>query len=52
LLAIPLALLIGALTVGFIEAFKKVKIKSKSCNSCDFDDDDENDRDNNLISFK
>jgi hypothetical protein len=52
LLAIPLALLIGALTVVFIEAFKKVNIKSKSCNSCDFDDDDENDRDNNLISFK
>ena len=46
LLGIPLALLIGALTVVFIEAYKKVKIKSKSCNSCDFDDN------NNLIPLK
>jgi hypothetical protein len=43
LLAIPLALLIGALTVVFIEAYKKVNIKSKSCNSCDCADDNEND---------
>ena len=33
LLGIPLALLVGALTVLFIEAHKKVNIKSKSCNS-------------------
>jgi hypothetical protein len=51
LLGIPLALLVGALTVVFIEAHKKINIKSKSCNSydCDDDDDDEN---NNLISLK
>lgn len=41
LLGIPLALLVGALTVVFIEAHKKVKIKSKSCNSCDCNDDNE-----------
>jgi hypothetical protein len=35
LLGIPLALLVGALTVVFIEAHKKINIKSKSCNSCD-----------------
>lgn len=40
LLGIPLALLIGALTVVFIEAYKKVKINSKSCNSCDCNDND------------
>ena len=38
LLAIPLALLGGALTVVFIEAYKKVNIKSKSCSSCADDD--------------
>jgi hypothetical protein len=51
LLGIPLALLVGALTVVFIEARKKVNIKSKSCNSCDCDDDDD-DENNNLISLK
>jgi hypothetical protein len=50
-LAIPLALLVGALTVVFIEANKKVNVKSKSCNSCDCDDD-ENDKNSNLISLK
>ena len=50
LLGIPLALLVGALTVVFIEAHKKVNIKSKSCNSYDCDDDD--DENNNLISLK
>ena len=40
LLGIPLALLVGALTVVFIEARKKVNIKSKSCNSCDCADED------------
>ena len=50
LLAIPLALLVGGLTVVFIEAYKKVNIKSKSCNSYDCDDDD--DENNNLISLK
>jgi hypothetical protein len=49
LLGIPLALLVGALTVVFIEARKKVNIKSKSCNSCDCNNDDKN---NNLISLK
>lgn len=49
--AIPLALLVGALTVVFIEANKKVNVKSKSCNSCDCDDD-ENDKNSNLISLK
>jgi len=34
LLAVPLALLIGALTIVFIEAHKKINIKSKSCGSC------------------
>ena len=33
LLGIPLALLVGALTVVVIEAHKKINIKSKSCNS-------------------
>jgi hypothetical protein len=47
LLGIPLALLVGALTVVFIEARKKVNIKSKSCSSCDCDDNN-----NNLISLK
>ena len=36
---------------GFIEAPKKIKIKSKSCKSCDCDDD-ENNENNNLISLK
>ena len=48
LLGIPLALLVGALTVVFIEAHKKLK----SCNSCDCNDDNENDENNNLISLK
>jgi hypothetical protein len=54
LLGIPLALLVGALTVVFIEARKKVKnIKSKSCSSCDCDDNDKgNNKNNNLISLK
>ena len=52
LLGIPLALLVGALTVVFIEAHKKINIKSKSCNSCDCNDDEENDENNNLISLK
>ena len=43
LLGIPLALLIGALTVVFIEAYKKVKINSKSCNSCDCNENDSED---------
>jgi|GEM_PF-3595162 len=50
LLAVPLALLVGALTVVFIEAYKKLNIKLKSCNGCDCDD--ENDENNNLISLK
>jgi hypothetical protein len=49
LLAVPLALIVGALTVVFIEAHKKINIKSKSCNSCNCDDDDIN---NNFISIK
>jgi hypothetical protein len=52
LLGIPLALLVGALTVVFIEAHKKLNIKSKRCNSCDCNDDNENDENNNLISLK
>ena len=53
LLGIPLALLVGALTVVFIEAHKKVNIKLKSCNGCNCDDkDNENDENNNLISLK
>jgi hypothetical protein len=52
LLAIPLVLLVGAFTVVFIEAYKKVNIKSKSCNNCDCNDDSENDKNNNLISLK
>jgi hypothetical protein len=40
LLGIPLALLGGALTVVFIEAHKKVNIKSKNCNSGDCADED------------
>lgn len=55
LLGFPLALLVGALTVVFIEARKDGNIKSQSCNSCDCgddDDDDENDKNNNLISLK
>jgi hypothetical protein len=38
LLGIPLALLVGALTVVFIEARKKINIQTKSCNSCDCND--------------
>jgi hypothetical protein len=52
LLGFPLALLVGALTVVFIEAHKKLNIKSKSCNSFDCNDDDDNDENNNLISLK
>ena len=40
LLGIPLALLGGALTVVFIEAHKKVNIKSKNCNSGNCSEDD------------
>ena len=40
LLGIPLALLVGASTVVFIEARKKVNIKSKSCSSCYCNGDD------------
>jgi hypothetical protein len=48
LLGIPLALLVGALTVVFIEAHKKLNIKSKSCNGCDCDDkNDENSKEYN-----
>ncbi len=39
-----------ALTIVLIEACKKIKIKSGSCNSCDCNDDDE--QNNNLISLK
>jgi hypothetical protein len=42
LLAIPLALLVGALTVVFIEAYKKVNNKTNSCK----------DNNSNLISLK
>jgi hypothetical protein len=49
LLGIPLALLVGALTVVYIEAYKKVNIKSKICNGCDCDNDVKN---NNMISLK
>jgi hypothetical protein len=38
LLGIPLALLVGALTIVVIEARKKINIKSKSCGSCDCND--------------
>jgi hypothetical protein len=38
LLGIPLALLVGGLTVVVIEAHKKINIKSKSCGSCDCND--------------
>ena len=48
LLALPLALLVGALTVVFIDAHKKVNFKSESCNNCDCDDD-KNDENNDLI---
>jgi hypothetical protein len=44
LVGILLALLVGALTVVFIEAHKKVNIKSKTCNSCDCNDDDDDDK--------
>ena len=33
-LSIPVALLVGALTIVFIEAFKKMKVTSQSCDSC------------------
>jgi hypothetical protein len=53
LLVIPLALLVGALIVVFIEAHKKVNNKSKSCHSYDSsNNDDKNDENNNLISLK
>ena len=35
LLGIPLGLLMGALTIITIEAYKKIKVKSQSCNSRD-----------------
>ncbi|MGI9009986.1 MAG: hypothetical protein ACR2F1_02215 [Nitrososphaeraceae archaeon] len=37
-LSIPVALLVGALTIVFIEAFKKIKVKSQSCDSCNCSD--------------
>jgi hypothetical protein len=52
LLGIPLVLLVGVLTVVFIEAHKKVNIKSKSCNNYGCNDDNENAENNNLISLK
>ena len=53
LLGLPLALLVGALTVVFIEVRKKLNIQTKSCNSCNCADDDyKNDENNNLISVK
>ena len=33
-LSIPLALLVGALTIVIIEAYKKIKVKSQSCCDC------------------
>jgi len=36
-LSIPLALLVGALTIVIIEAYKIIKVKSQSC--CDGNDD-------------
>jgi hypothetical protein len=50
MLGIPLALLVGAVTVVFIAAHKKVNIKSTSCNICDDDENNENNENNNLIS--
>ncbi|MGI9012431.1 MAG: hypothetical protein ACR2F1_14770, partial [Nitrososphaeraceae archaeon] len=37
-LSIPVALLVGALTIVFIEAFKKIKVQSQSCDSCNCSD--------------
>ena len=36
-LSIPLAFLVGALTIVIIEAYKTIKVKSQSC--CDCNDD-------------
>jgi len=33
-MSIPLALLMGALTIAIIEAYKKIKVKSQSCCDC------------------
>ncbi|HJU58631.1 MAG TPA: hypothetical protein VJ583_02690 [Nitrososphaeraceae archaeon] len=51
-LSVLLALLVGALTIVIIEAFKKIKMKSRYCNSCDCDNDDDDNKNNNLISLK
>lgn len=49
LLSIPLALLVGALTVVFIEAHRKSKLQT--CDSCDCSSRN-NDKNNNLLSLK
>jgi hypothetical protein len=52
-LSLPLALLMGALTIVIIEAYKKIKVQLKSCDSCDCNDEDNEDEQNdNLISLK
>lgn len=50
-LSVPLALLAGALTIVVIEAYKKIKMKSRSCDGCNCDNDKDN-KNNNLISLK
>ena len=37
-LSIPVALLVGALTIVLFEAFKKIKVQSQSCDSCNCSD--------------
>ena len=37
-LSIPKALVVRALTIVFIEAFKKIKVQSQSCDSCNCSD--------------
>jgi hypothetical protein len=39
ILSIPVALLVGALTIVFIESFKKIKVKSQPCDSCNCSDE-------------
>jgi hypothetical protein len=39
ILSIPVALLAGALTIVFIEVFKKIKLKSQPCDSCNCNDE-------------
>jgi hypothetical protein len=39
ILSIPVALLAGALTIVFIEAFNKIKVKSQPCDSCNCSDE-------------